>query len=127
MGLDINNSILYVAGQEYYECGYLDYCASDSMEIYLDFNGVSGSIFGLAYDSGDIWLACGSGYPVRKFDSGGTMVYYLENSLIPYARGLEFDPSGFVWVSDPVNDLIYKVDLETALERSTWGRIKVLE
>ena len=127
MGLAIHEGYLYMAGELYYECGYVEYIVSDSSETYLDFNGVSGDIFDIAYDGGDIWLACGSGFPVRRFDTSGSVVDYLTSSLIPSAGGLTMDTEGYLWVSDPDNDLIYKVDLSTALDRSTWGRIKALE
>ena len=127
MGLAVYDSYLYMAGEMYYECGYVEYCVSDSAETYLDFNGVSGDIFDIAYDGGDIWLACASGYPVRRFDVSGTMTDHLESSLIPCARGMTMDPDGYLWISDTQNDLIYKVDLSTALQPTTWGWIKRLE
>jgi hypothetical protein len=126
MGLALNESVLYMAGEMYYECGFVEYSASDSAEIYLDFNGVSGDIYDIAYDGGDIWLACAGGFPVRRFDVSGSMTEYLESSLIPCARGLTMDTGGCLWVSDDVNDLIYQVDLGTALDRTTWGSIKRL-
>jgi hypothetical protein len=126
MGLAAEGPYLYMAGEMYYDCGYVEYCVSDSAETYLDFNGVTGDIFDIAYDSGDIWLACASGHPVRCFDVSGSVVDYLESSLIPSAWGLTMDDEGYLWVSDTVNDLIYRVDLGTALSRSTWGGIKIL-
>ena len=126
MGLAAEGSYLYMAGEMDYVCGYVEYCVSDSAETYLDFNGASGDIFDIAYDSGDIWLACATGHPVRRFDTSGSVVDYLEGSLIPDACGLTMDTEGFLWVADTVNDLIYKVDLGTALERTTWGWIKHL-
>lgn len=48
------------------------------------------------------------------------------NDLVPHARGVAMDPDGFLWVSDPVNDLLYKIDLSLSLQQQTWGELKTM-
>ncbi len=125
MGLAHHNEFIFIASEFDYICHYVDYFNSDSLEVYLDFTGASGDIFDIAYDGGNIWLAWdNSSQPVRMYDTGGAVIDYLPGSLIPQATGLTMDTDGYLWVSDNDNDLIYKVDLEVALNRSTWGWIK---
>jgi hypothetical protein len=103
----------------------VEYNASDSLEIYLDFTGTSGDTYDIAWQEGDIWLALDSAsQPVRRYDTAGTVVDFLPGSLIPQATGLTMDPEGYLWVSDNDGDLIYRVDLGTALYRSTWAEVK---
>jgi hypothetical protein len=86
--------------------------------------------YDIAYEGGDgmgdIWFACNdSSSPVRAYTPSGTMVNQIQSSVIPYAHGVCFDDQGFLWVSDLVNDKIYKIQLESvALQCSTWGEIK---
>ena len=39
-------------------------------------------------------------------------------TTIPAAAGLTVDPDGFLWVSDPTNDKIYKLDTTTGISES---------
>jgi streptogramin lyase len=92
-------------------------------ELGISFNDI-------AYEGGDgygdIWWACNdSAYPVRVYNTAGTLVYSIPSSVIPAAHGICFDDDGFLWVSNLNAEEIYKIDITgTALERSTWGEIK---
>ena len=73
----------------------------------------------------NVWVATdNSGMTLGCFNSYYVRIDEITSDLVPYARGVAMDPAGYLWVSDPVNDLIYKIELSVALERSTWGEIK---
>ncbi len=125
MGLAHHNQFIFIASGFDYTCHYVDYFNSDSLEVYLQFINTGADIYDITYDDGDIWLAAfDTEYTVRKYDTYGAVIDFLEISLIPQASGLAMDPDGYLWVSDIDNDLIYQVDLEVALDRSTWGWVK---
>jgi hypothetical protein len=127
MGLAKHNEYYFIASQYDYKCHYLDFWSSDSLEIYLDFTQTFDDIYDITWDDGDIWIAHDSSTePVRRFNVSGAIIDFLPGSLIPQATGLTMDDEGYLWVSDNDNDLIYRVDLETALDRNTWGWIKAI-
>ena len=127
MGMAHFGEHLYLAGEYEYICGRVEYTFSDSVEIYLEFNGVSGDIFDIAYDSGDIWLARDHpDQPLQKFDITGTVVDFVSSTVILRAHGLTMDDEGFLWVSDMETDLIHCISLETSISPSTWAGIKLL-
>ena len=72
----------------------------------------------VASDNSTMVLAC--------FDSGHVRVDDIMGDLVPYARGVAMDPDGYLWVSDPVNDLLYKIDLSLSLQQHTWGELKTM-
>lgn len=74
----------------------------------------------IAYDSGDIWVACDApGTPILRFDEAGSIVDQIESTLVPSATGLTLDDEGYLWASDNINGLIYKIDLTgTGVEES---------
>jgi len=72
----------------------------------------------VASDNTTMVLAC--------FNTGHVRVDDIMNDLVPYARGVAMDPDGYLWVSDPVNDLIYKIDLSLSLQQHTWGELKTM-
>jgi hypothetical protein len=92
---------------------------------YTSFIGLSDTHDICKTDNGWIWIACeSSSHPVRAY-SGGACQYVIDSTVVPYARGITVDSDGYLWVSDPVNDLIYQVDpYGTGLETATWGGIK---
>lgn len=83
--------------------------------------------FDIAYDEGDIWVACDNdGYSIIRYDTSGSIVGSIERSLVPDAEGLTVDPEGYLWASDNENGLIYKIDPEgLGFEPRTWGALKV--
>ncbi|MBC8428673.1 MAG: hypothetical protein H8D05_00350 [FCB group bacterium] len=125
MGLAHNGDYLYIASEEEYICNYVEYCVSDSAEVYLPFGGVSGDIFDIAYDAGDIWLAWDNiDQPLQKFDETGLVVDFVTSSVIERAHGLTMDDSGYLWVSDMETDSIYMIQIVSSLQQTTWGNIK---
>lgn len=80
----------------------------------------------IAYDQGDIWVACeNSSHSIRCYDTSGSLVDFIETSLVPAAAGLCMDPDGYLWAGDNANSLIYKIDPDgTVLAPDTWAGVK---
>ncbi len=65
----------------------------------------------IAYDNGDIWVACAApGTSILRYNSGSTVVGQIESMLVPSATGLTLDDEGYLWASDNINGKIYKID-----------------
>lgn len=81
------------------------------------------------YDCGrlgnNIWVANDAAdSPVRGYNTGGSVIGSIPGALIGgVARGVDSDGT-YLWVSNPSNDKIYKLDMSTGLELDTWGAIK---
>lgn len=76
-------------------------------------------------DNNIVWVASDwSSVTLRAYNSSGTWIDYITADLVPSATGVAIDPDGYLWVSDMDNDKIYKIDLETSLDMTTWGCIK---
>lgn len=80
----------------------------------------------IAYDQGDIWVACeNTGFSIMRFSTSGVLVEAIERSLVPSAVGLTLDGDGCLWASDNENGLLYRIDPDgTALAQTTWGALK---
>jgi hypothetical protein len=64
----------------------------------------------------EVWVATDdSSIPVRLYNSDNDLLDTVDNSVIPAARGLTMDDGGFLWASDPVNDMIYKIDITSGI------------
>ncbi|MCK5786286.1 MAG: T9SS type A sorting domain-containing protein [Candidatus Sabulitectum sp.] len=69
-----------------------------------------------------VWAAStNTSIAVKCYDNNNTMVDYIPVSLIPNARGLTLDPSGYLWISDIDADKIYQVDLTEGIEEGVQG------
>jgi len=83
----------------------------------LDFPGLQPAVYDIAWSSSGVWVARDEAdSPVLRYDTSGNLTGYVMGSEVPAAAGLTVDSSGFLWVSDPVNDKIYKVDTSTSVE-----------
>jgi len=68
---------------------------------------------------GTVWVASDwTSVTLKCHNSSGTMVDYIDASLVPNARGVTVDPEGFLWISDMTTDLIYKVDISEGIGSS---------
>lgn len=68
---------------------------------------------------GNVWVAADHAtHSARLYNAAHQMADYIPTALIPHASGTAMCPDGFLWMADPVNDLIYKVDLEVGLQGS---------
>jgi hypothetical protein len=98
----------------------------DSLDDYIAAMPEAVLAYDITYDQGNIWVACdNTEHSIRCYDTSGALVGSIERSLVPDAEGLTMDPEGFLWASDNVNGLIYKIDpLGTGLIPSSWASIK---
>lgn len=62
---------------------------------------------------GLVWAACdGTDSPVKAFDTSGTLVDFIPGSLVGNeARGVAFESANIIWVSNPSDDTLYRIDL----------------
>lgn len=98
----------------------------DSLWDYIPSLPGAVTAYDIAYDQGDIWVACdNAGNSIQRYDTGGAVTGWIERTLVPDAEGLATDDAGFLWASDNENHLIYRIDpMGSPLEPSTWGGIK---
>jgi hypothetical protein len=83
----------------------------------LDFPGLQPAVYDIAWSAAGVWVARDeSDSPVLRYDTSGNLTGYVSGTEVPAAAGLTVDSSGYLWVSDPVNDKIYKVDTSTSVE-----------
>ncbi len=83
----------------------------------LDFPGLQPAVYDIAWSAAGVWVARDeSDSPVLRYDTSGNLTGHVPGSEVPAAAGLTVDSSGYLWVSDPVNDKIYKVDTSTSVE-----------
>ncbi len=69
-----------------------------------------------------VWVASDwTSVPLRLYNSTGSWVDYIDATLVPAATGVTIDPDGYLWVSDMVNDKIYKLDLTEGVEEGGHG------
>lgn len=88
----------------------------------LDFPGLQPAVYDIAYSASGIWVARDeSDSPVLRYNTSGVVTGYVMGTDVPAAAGLAVDNDGFLWVSDPVNDKIYKVDVVTSIDENTAG------
>lgn len=65
-----------------------------------------------------------AGLVVGTRQGRGSVIGSIPGALIGgVARGVDSDGT-YLWVSNPSNDKIYKLDMSTGLELDTWGAIK---
>ena len=85
-----------------------------------DFPGLQPEVFDIAYSSQGIWVARDEpDSPILRYNTSGVLTGYVMGTTVPAAAGLAIDPEGFLWVSDPENDKIYKLDVTTAIGESS--------
>lgn len=67
---------------------------------------------------GTVWIANdASDSPVKAYNTSSVLTQYIPGSLIANAaRGVDFDANGYLWCSNPNNDKIYKISLNTGVE-----------
>ena len=87
---------------------------------------VTRDIVKIPYSLDLIWVASDNPLvPLACFNASGVRVDEITFDQVPAARGLAMDPSGnSLWVSDPVNDLLYEIEVTLSLENNTWGALK---
>lgn len=82
----------------------------------LDFPGLEPAVFDIAWSDQGMWVARDeSDSPVLRYNTSGELTGCVLGSDVPAAAGLAVDDEGYLWISDPVNDKIYKVDTTTSI------------
>ncbi len=82
----------------------------------LDFPGLEPAVYDIAWSEQGMWVARDeSDSPVLRYNTDGVLTGYVMGSEVPAAAGLAVDDEGYLWISDPVNDKIYKVDTTTSI------------
>jgi len=66
---------------------------------------------------GTVWVANdASDSPIKAFNTSGVLVQYIPGDLVGNAaRGVDFDPDGYLWCSNPNTDKLYKISLTTGI------------
>ncbi len=85
-----------------------------------DFPGLQPEVFDVAYSSAGMWIARDdTDSPILRYNTSGVLTGYVMGTTVPSAAGLAVDPEGYLWVSDPENDKIYKLDTSTSIGESS--------
>ena len=88
----------------------------------LDFPGLAPAAYDIAYSAEGMWVARDeSDSPILRYNTSGVLTGYVMGTDVPAAAGLAVDDQGFLWVSDPDSDKIYKVDTSTSIDGATAG------
>ncbi len=127
-GASLNGSVLYAFGNAYGTDVYAVHkynpttgSQTGSYMTSVDFPGLAPNVYDIAYSSEGIWVARDeSDSPVLRYNTSGVVTGYIMGTTVPCAAGLTVDTDGFLWVSDPDNDKIYKVDTSTSVEGSSY-------
>lgn len=126
-GAGIDGTTLYVLGNIYgssteYSVHKYNATAGTSIAQYMnqyDFPGLQPSVYDIAYSSAGVWVARDQAdSPILCYNTNGVLVDYVMGTTVPAAAGLTIDPDGFLWVSDPENDKIYKVATTTSISEA---------
>ncbi len=121
-GASLNGSTLYTFGNGYgtdlYTVQKFNPTTGSSTGQYMtptDFPGLSPAVYDIAFSTSGIWVARDEAdSPILRYNTMGEVTGSIMGSVIPSAAGLAIDIDGFLWVSDPDNDKIYKLDLSSS-------------
>ena len=85
-----------------------------------DFPGLVPDVFDTAFSSEGLWIARDQpDSPILRYNTSGVLTGYVMGTTVPAAAGLAVDSEGYLWVSDPENDKIYKLDTSTSIGESS--------
>ena len=129
-GASASGSVLYAFGNAY-TAGqftvekYNPTTGADTGEYMsaVDFPGLEGTTYDIAFSSEGVWVARDeSDSPVLRYNTIGELTGYIMGSTVASAAGLAVDTDGFLWVSDPDSDKIYKLDTTVSIaDENTFG------
>ena len=125
-GSAVNGTVLYAFGNtsgtnQFTVHRYTASSGSSSTQYMTpsDFPGLLPAVYDIAYSSEGIWVARDeSDSPILRYNTSGVVTGYVMGTTVPAAAGLTVDPEGYLWVSDPDNDKIYKLDTTTGISES---------
>ncbi len=126
-GASFSGSILYAFGNAYgtnvYTVHKYNPATGSSSGQYMtstDFPGLQPAVYDIAFSATGVWVARDeSDSPIICYNTSGVVTNYVMGTTIPEAAGLAMDPDGYLWVSDPGNDKIYKLDISTSITDTT--------
>lgn len=120
-GIGSDESELFILGSGYFAPNSCVETFSWS-GVYSDDQYISqltglGTSYDMDISGGLVWAACdGSDSPVRAFDTTGSIVDIIPGALVGNeARGVAFESANILWVSNPTDDKIYRIDLCTSV------------
>lgn len=125
-GASFNGSVLYAfgnaSGTNAYSVHKFNPTSGSSTGQYMtstDFPGLLPEVYDIAYSTAGVWVARDeSDSPIICYNTSGAVTGYVLGTTVPSAAGLAIDPSGYLWVSDPENDKIYKLDITTSISET---------
>ncbi len=118
-GVGSDASKLYALGTSYY--GYsvetFSWTGTVGASPYINSFVGLGTGYDIGYSGSYVWVANDAAdSPVRAFNTAGTPVNAIPGSIIGNAaRGVDFESATLMWVSNPNNDKIYKIDLSVGV------------
>ncbi len=116
-GLEISGSYLYLSSVNQNACYRYSMPGVSGRTIYRTYVGYSQTKDIAINSENHIWVAANHAtHTLRLYNASNQMIDFIEPSLVPYATGVTMDPEGYLWVADPVNDKIYKIELLTSIE-----------
>lgn len=116
-GLSAKGGFLYVSSVNQNACYRYTMPNILSRTFYRSYSGYY-QTKDIAIDADNhIWVAANHPtHSARLYNAGSTMIDYIPTSLVPHATGMAMDPDGFLWMADPVNNKIYKIDLQVGIQ-----------
>lgn len=115
-GLEVKDSYLYLSSVNQNSCyRYImpDLSGRVSHRYYTSYSQTKDITIN---SENHIWVAANNATnTLRLYNASNQVIDFIEPSMVPYATGVTMDPEGFLWVADPTNDKIYKIDLSTGV------------
>ena len=88
---------------------------------YMDFFPGSGdTVYDTAWLDGGIWIARDNAdSPILAYNTDGLHVGHVDGSTVSAAMGLTIDSDGYIWASNPDDDMIYQIEVTTGIEEGS--------
>lgn len=115
-GLEVKGTYLYLSSVNQNACYRYDLPSVLNIITHRTYVGYS-QTKDIAINADDhIWVAANHATnTLRLYNASNQVIDFIEPAMVPYATGVTMDPSGYLWVADPINDKIYKIDLSTSV------------
>ncbi len=84
------------------------------------FPGLGDTVYDTAWLSGGVWIARdNSDSPILAYNTDGLLVGHVDGATVSAAMGLTIDSDGYIWASNPDDDMIYQIEVTTGIEESS--------
>lgn len=124
-GLEVSGSYLYLSSVNQNSCyryDLPDVTNRIAHRFYVGYSQTKDIAVDAVTPGNNIWVAANNATnTLRLYNSSNQVIDFIEPALVPYATGVTMDPDGYLWVADPTNDKIYKIDLSTGVEDEASG------